>query len=122
MKVKSVKINIFRHISDVEMKFGSCITAIAGQNGTGKSSILGLIGHIFTFSKGEIYTRKKTLLNKRYETLYSEIFKFSYPKYDKPKQHDYVVNLDDDDEVPVLSYERKEKGKPTSLRFRVRKS
>jgi len=40
MKIKKLKIIKFRHLSNIEMTFGKLVTAIAGQNGTGKSSLL----------------------------------------------------------------------------------
>ena len=117
MKVKKLKINRFRHLHDLELEFGNRLTAIAGQNGTGKSCILGLVGHAFTFS-----TKYKTLDNKQFATQYSEIFRFSYPKFDKPKDHDYSIELDNGKKVNVLSYDRLEKGKKPTLRLRVGKS
>ncbi|MCF7871336.1 MAG: ATP-binding protein [Candidatus Omnitrophica bacterium] len=114
MKVVKVKIKKFRHLHNIELNFGKKLTAIAGQNGTGKSSILGLVGHIFNFS-----TDYKTLNEKQYSTQCSEIFRFSYPGYDKAKDHDYSVELDTGEKISVLSYDRKERGKKKSLRLRV---
>lgn len=116
-KVKKITINKFRHLQNMELYFGERLTAIAGQNGTGKSSILGLAGHGFVFP-----TEYKTLNEKQFATQYSEIFTFSYPEYDKPKCHDYVIELNDGTKISVLSYDRKEQGKGMSLRLRVGKS
>jgi predicted ATP-dependent endonuclease of OLD family len=116
MKVTKLVIKKFRHLSNLELSFGRRITAIAGQNCTGKSSLLGLVGHVFTFDDSY-----KTLDNKQFATQYSEIFRFSYPDYDKPKDHDYNVELDDGDVIPVLSYERIEEGKEKTLRIVVGK-
>lgn len=121
MMVKYLHIRRFRHIEDIHMEFGKRITAIAGQNGTGKSSLLGLVGHVFEYSKDKDLNFK-TLSNTPFETIYSEIFQFSYPTFDKPKEHDYEVELSDGTSVPVLSYDRIEKGKPKRLRLRVGKS
>lgn len=117
MKVKRITINKFRHLQDIRVTFGERLTAVAGQNGTGKSSILGLVGHGFKFP-----VDYKTLNDKQFATQYSEIFRFSYPEYDKPKDHDYVIELDAGELIPVLSYDRKEGGKEKSLRLRVGKS
>jgi predicted ATPase len=117
MKVKKVTIRKFRHLQNIELVFGERLTAIAGQNGTGKSSILGLVGHAFKFPADY-----KTLNEKQFATQYSEIFRFSYPEYDKPKDHDYTIELDSGELIPVLSYDRKERGKERSLRLRVGKS
>lgn len=117
MKITKVIIKKFRHLQNLELTFGERLTAIAGQNTTGKSSVLGLVGHVFNFPSDY-----KTLNEKQFATQYSEIFRFSYPDYDKAKDHDYVVELDTGMQVPVLSYGRKEKGKEKSLRLRVGKS
>lgn len=121
MIVKYLHIRRFRHIESVSMEFGKRITAIAGQNGTGKSSLLGLVGHVFGYGKDE-NLNFKTLSNIPFETKYSEIFQFSYPTFDKPKEHDYEVELDDRTKIQVLSYDRIEEGKHKSLRLRVGKS
>jgi len=117
MKIRELTITKFRHLQDIKISFGERLTAIAGQNGTGKSSILGLIGHVFNFSSDH-----KTLNEKQFATLYSEIFRFSYPDFDSPKNHSYMIELDNGDKIPVLSYDRKERGTGKSLRLRVGKS
>jgi hypothetical protein len=117
MKVTKATIHKFRHLQNIELIFGERLTAIAGQNGTGKSSILGLIGHVFKFPLDY-----RTLNEKQFATQYSEIFRFSYPLYDKPKDHDYTIELDTNESIDVLSYDRKERGKERSLRLRVGKS
>lgn len=48
MKLKSLEIKNFRHVENQTIEFGDSLTVISGLNGTGKSSILGLAGHIFT--------------------------------------------------------------------------
>ncbi|MBI5205325.1 MAG: AAA family ATPase [Nitrospirae bacterium] len=116
MKINKITVNKFRHLQNIVLSFGERLTAIAGQNGTGKSSILGLAGHVFIFPADY-----KTLDEKQFTTQYSEIFRFS-PEYDKPKDHSYVIELDDETTIPVLSYDRKERGKEMSLRLRVGKS
>ncbi|MDO8659243.1 MAG: AAA family ATPase [Candidatus Parcubacteria bacterium] len=117
MKVNKVTIKKFRHLQNIELIFGERLTAIAGQNGTGKSSILGLVGHGFKFP-----VDYKTLNEKQFATQCSEIFRFSYPEYDKPKDHNYIIELDTEEIIPILSYDRKERGKEKSLRLRVGKS
>jgi len=117
MKIRKLTINKFRHLQNINLIFGERLTAIAGQNGTGKSSILGIVGHGFTFSPDY-----KTLNKKQFATQYSEIFRFSYPDYDKPKDHDCIIELDSGQTIPILSYDRKERGKGKTLRLRVGKS
>jgi AAA15 family ATPase/GTPase len=117
IKIKKVIITKFRHLQNMGFDIGKRITAIAGQNATGKSSILGLVGHVFTFPP-----EYKTINNNQFATQYSEIFKFSYPEYDKPKEHNYRLEFDNGQSVPVLSYERIQRGVEKSLRLRVGKS
>lgn len=117
MNITNLQITKFRHLNDINVVLGNRLTAIAGQNGTGKSTILGLLGHVCKEK-----TNFKTFDNKRFETDYSEIFKFSFPNFDKPKEHLYEVNFSDNTSTQVMSYARKEKNKPESLRLRVGQS
>ena len=71
MKIEHIQIKKFRHMGDLGVKFGEKLTAISGQNGTGKSTILGLVGQLFDY-KGE----EKTKNNSLFATKYSEIFRF----------------------------------------------
>ena len=74
-KLKKIKINRFRGLKGVTIEFGDRITLICGKNGTSKSTILGIIAQIFSFSTD--YTENpmnknnlkkyKTLLDKPYE-------------------------------------------------------
>ena len=83
-QIKTLDITNFRHLNNLNgIKIGERLTVIAGVNGTGKSSLLGLIGHIFSFhdKHGVIL---KTIDNKPFETKFSEVFRFS-------SKHDYQV-------------------------------
>jgi hypothetical protein len=91
-KIIEVDINNFRHLKNLKnIKIGDRLTVIAGGNGIGKSSLLGLIGHIFTWrdSNKIIY---KTMDNKFYETQFSEVFRFS-PKKDYQDVYTYSVKF-----------------------------
>ncbi len=48
MIIKSVHIEKFRGFEDVEFELGKKVTAIAGQNGTQKSTLLGIIAQPFS--------------------------------------------------------------------------
>jgi AAA15 family ATPase/GTPase len=117
MNITNLQITKFRHLNDINIFLGSRLTALAGQNGTGKSTVLGLLGHVCKEK-----TNFKTFDNSRFETDYSEIFKFSFPEFDKAKEHLYEVNFSDNTSTQVMSYARKEKNKPESLRLRVGQS
>ena len=45
MKLNILDISNFRHIIDVNIQFGNKLTVFAGQNGIGKSSLLGWYSH-----------------------------------------------------------------------------
>jgi AAA15 family ATPase/GTPase len=117
MNISELEITKFRHLQDINIKLGERITAIAGQNGTGKSTILGLLGHVCREKTGF-----KTFDNKSFETEYSEIFKFSYPDFDKPKEHIYDVSFTDGTTRQVVSYARKQANTVESLRLRIGQS
>ncbi len=117
MKINKIEVAKFRNLSKVEIFFSNGLNAIAGQNGTSKTSVLGLIGHIFAFTK-----EHKTLAGKYFRTEFSEIFKFAYPDYDKSGEHIWNVNFDSGEVVPAVSYPRIELGKKESIRIRVRES
>lgn len=117
MNISNIQVTKFRHLNDINVVLGNRLTAIAGQNGTGKSTILGLLGHVCKEK-----TNFKTFDNKRFETDYSEIFKFSFPEFDKAKEHLYEVSFSDNTFTQVMSYARKEKNKLETLRLRVGQS
>jgi len=121
MKIENISIKEFRQFKNLDLKFGRKITAIAGQNGTGKSTILGLIGHLFSFREKDNSIIHRTLEGKPFETEFAEIFRFSYPKHDKSGKHIYVANLDNEDSFEVASSDRIEKGKRKELRLNVGK-
>lgn len=117
MRIAKLKINIFRNLSEVEIPIGRKLTAIAGQNGTSKTSLLGILSHIFNFNP--LY---RTLNNRTFSARFSEIFRFSYPEYDKAGKHKYTVSFEDGNTVDVLSYDRTKNKRPIDLRLRVGKS
>lgn len=53
MKIRQIIANNFRHMKDVNIEFGEHITVISGLNGTGKSSVLGLVGQLFNYKGTE---------------------------------------------------------------------
>lgn len=71
MKLTKLEIKAFRHIKNQTIEFGEKITAISGQNSTGKTSLLGWIAQACKY-KGGI----KTVVGKTFQEKYSEIFRF----------------------------------------------
>lgn len=117
MKIKEIQIKKFRNLSDIKIEFAPGLNGIAGQNGTSKTSLLGLVGHIFNFNK-----KYKTLLGKSFHTEVSEIFRFAYPDYDKAGEHQWIVEFDNGKKSSAVSYDRIEKDKKKNIRIRVGKS
>ncbi|TCH64237.1 AAA family ATPase [Acinetobacter sp. ANC 4862] len=74
MKLKKVVFGNsgFRNLVDLTIDIAPRITVIAGHNGIGKSTILGLIAN------GSEYTNHKTLLNKAFRADFSELFFLDY--------------------------------------------
>jgi AAA15 family ATPase/GTPase len=76
--ISELHIKEFRLFNNNSFKLGRYITAIAGFNATGKSTVLGLLGHC-----GELKPRRyKPLLYNAFKVELGEILKFSEP-YDK---------------------------------------
>lgn len=71
MKARELTIEDFRSFDNSHILIGECLTAIAGNNGTGKSTILGLLANS-SLLKGH-----KTYLGKPYRGEFSELFSAS---------------------------------------------
>ena len=110
MIIKSLDIEKFRLLKNINLPLGKQITVIAGQNGTMKSTILGMIAQPFTCSIENNPTPKFLQFNT--ESKFSEIFNLSL-KHDKPKEHIYYINLynenlhSEKNHIQVKSFERK---------------
>ncbi|MEK5755542.1 AAA family ATPase [Acinetobacter variabilis] len=62
----------FRSLKKIDLDIAPRITVIAGHNGIGKSTILGLIANCSE------YNDNKTLLNKSFRADFSELFFLDY--------------------------------------------
>lgn len=49
VKINKISIEKFRRFHNIEFNIGSCVTLIAGQNGTNKSTLLGMLSQPFSF-------------------------------------------------------------------------
>lgn len=103
--LKSIYIEKFRRMRQIEIPIGQRITVIAGQNGTGKSTVLGMLGQPFGLKDA------KTLFGKSCRTKFTDIFKMS-PNHDVPGEHLYFLDFRDESisdgkqHVQVKSYKR----------------
>lgn len=105
IKIKKLHIEKFRELKDVDINFGNKLTVISGRNGTGKSSILGLVSQFLSFRnvKNRNDINYKTLFNEEFESEFRNHLKIS-EKYDTPdKKYKVNIHLENDDKVYVLS-------------------
>lgn len=119
MIINSIHIKKFRGFENVEFSLGANITVIAGQNGTQKTTILGIISQPFSISKQDnpLYG-EKPLCGGNYRSLFSEKFKLS-DTFDKPGKHEWTLYLNSEEkpEFPLESIERKDKSGSKGIRF-----
>lgn len=86
MNFSKLEIHHFRHITNQTIEIGSVMTAIAGQNGTGKSTLLGWISQ-----SCDTKLKNKTLLDTPFKSKYSEIFRFC-PDQDFKNSYDVSIH------------------------------
>ena len=115
IKAKSIVIQTFRSFaSNEEFVIGDRITLIAGQNGTAKSTLLGMICQPLGFpdprqgkqrKADSLYTRVydglnlweySTLAGRPFKAVYSDVFRMS-KRFDKPRTHEYTLHIQGDD-------------------------
>lgn len=104
MLIKKIHIEKFRGFKDVEFELGENITVIAGQNGTQKTTILGLLSQPFSITdKTNPLASEKPLCGGNYKSSFSEKFKLS-KSFDKAKNHAWTLYTDDI-ENPIFTVE-----------------
>jgi len=105
MKITKVNINKFRGFHNQEFEVGSQLTAIAGQNGTQKSTLLGIITQTFTISKDNPMSGERPLCGGTYRSAFKDKFRFS-PTFDKPKEHEWTLFFDNRESFQIESIKR----------------
>ena len=102
MIIDKISIKQFRGFRDVEFYLGSQLTVIAGQNGTQKTTILGMLSQPFTISDSENPMKgEKPLCGGSFKSAFSEKFKLS-DNFDKPKEHEWTLYLKNEDDPFIL--------------------
>ena len=102
--ILKVIINKFRLAEDLEIEIGKNLTAICGQNGTMKSTLLGCIAQPFGVGRGRKKDDKKEnysdcmIVNQKFYTDINDIFKFSR-EYDIPGNHIYYICFDENSDI-----------------------
>ncbi|MHA4739893.1 ATP-dependent nuclease [Dyadobacter sp. MSC1_007] len=117
MLIKSIYIKKFRGFLELSFTLGKHMTVIAGQNGTQKTTLLGILSQPFTITdKDNPLFGEKPLCGGNYKSLFSEKFKLS-DAFDIPQGHEWTLRLDNDLE-PEFTIEsiRRDASKP-GIRF-----
>lgn len=110
MIIEKIHIKHFRGFEDVGFNLGSQITIISGQNGTQKTTLLGLLSQPFSLVKHPLMADESPLCGGNYKSSFSEKFKLS-PVYDKVGSHEWTIFTKYDDPYTVVSINRdKRKG------------
>ena len=113
MLITKVHIEKFRGFHNQEFEVGSMLTAIAGQNGTQKSTLLGMITQTFTLGKDKNpMGSEKPLCGGSYRSAFSDKFRIS-PKFDKPGGHEWTLTFDNGSDYTIESIRRSD----TTIRF-----
>lgn len=116
MIIRKVHIEKFRGFEASEFTLGEYVTLIAGQNGTQKSTLLGMISQPFSISdpKHPLYN-EKPLSGDNYISTFKEKFRLS-PKFDIPKEHEWTLYLKKNEDMFTLQSMIRSKNDP-QIRF-----
>ncbi len=98
MKITKISIKKFRGFNDVECELGSQLTVIAGQNGTQKTTILGLLSQTFSLEKSPM-RNENPMSGGTYRSSYMETFRLS-KEYDKAGEHEWTLSFSNGEKQP----------------------
>lgn len=100
MKISKVHIETFRGFKQAEVDLGEQVTVIAGQNGTQKSTLLGMLTQPFTNTdKSGPINNEKPLSGGNFKSAFKEKFNLS-DKFDKAKEHEWTLHFKNDEHEP----------------------
>ncbi|WP_226086693.1 ATP-binding protein [Mesobacillus sp. S13] len=90
-KINFINIKKFRKLRNIKLELGDRLTVIAGHNGIGKSTILGLIAN------GSEFKGRKSYFDKIYQSQFQEIFHLDInTDYIQDKENKYNVIMEYD--------------------------
>lgn len=112
--LKEIVIHKYRGFKDVSFKIGSHLTVIAGQNGTQKTTLLGMLTQMFTLDSKSPMGGDKPLIGGNYRSDFINKFKFS-PSFDKAGDHEWTLRLDGMNDFTAVSIWRDKKRHDTLL-------
>lgn len=131
--IDKIHITKFRLFENVDFSIGRNLTMISGINGTGKSTILGILAQICSFDKDYVpnpnggatvtdVSEYKTIFDRPFESNFTNHFKIS-TTYDLPKADQYIVDfkINDAGEQLYTSAELKGTHRNDVLRLVLRK-
>lgn len=101
MVVKNVHITKFRGFDNVEFDLGEQITIIAGQNGTQKTTLLGIISQPFSLRGHVSMSKEQPLCGGNFISGFADKFKLS-KIYDTAGSHEWSLNLHGEEEPFVV--------------------
>lgn len=94
MSIERIYIEKFRGFHQVGFELGENLTVIAGQNGTQKTTLLGMLTQPFAITdRSNPLYNEKPLCGGNYKSSFSEKFKLS-EMFDKPKEHEWTLIYD----------------------------
>lgn len=105
MKITKIHIEKFRGFQNEDFELGTQLTAIAGQNGTQKSTLLGIVTQTFALKEGDPMRAEKPLCGGNYISSFKDKFRLS-SSFDKPKDHEWTISFDDNTDFTVESIKR----------------
>lgn len=114
MKITKIHIERFRGFHDENFEIGSQLTAIAGQNGTQKSTLLGIVTQTFTLKADDPMRVEKPLCGGSYISAFKDKFRLS-PTFDKPKEHEWTISFDN--RIPDFTVESIKRTDDPNVRF-----
>ncbi|NIG55030.1 AAA family ATPase [Chitinophaga sp. Cy-1792] len=117
MIISKVEIKKFRGFDTVNLELGSQLTVIAGQNGTQKTTVLGILTQPFTISdKKHPMISEKPLTGGSFKSGFKDKFKLS-ENFDIAKSHEWTLHLTDGREPFTVESITRNKGKAKDIRF-----
>ncbi len=98
MIINNVHVRKFRGFEDIYFQPGSALTVIAGQNGTQKTTLMGMLSQPFSIpDKAHPMSGEKPLCGGNYRSSFAEKFKLS-DTFDTPKNHEWTLYLNNNSE------------------------
>ncbi len=117
MKIEELHIEDFRHIKNETIEFGERLTIISGQNGTGKSSVLGWVAQLCDFK-----AKNKRLNDELFKEDYSNVFMFCpLNDYNNNYKVKFIYKNEDEliQEEKIITTRLQKQSEKSKLRYRT---